>query len=254
PASKAKVKVFEFDFSEIDIKGRSSQGNIFTKYPVKKISFKTAGISTLGGINIYHDDTIGRLNQDKRGKLLGNFSGEDKILVIYKEGTYEITSFQLSNRYEAAEILLIEKLDIDDVISAVYLEGESKIVYVKRFRLETTTVGKKFPFITETAGSKLYLVTRDSNPKIKVDYVKGKYITNPTEEILLDDFRDVRGWKALGNKISANKVASVKWLAHEGQDDEKSPGSADKGFKSGTTVNLDIKKKKDKSDDQLDLF
>src|SRR5690606_17372901 len=100
----------------------------------------------------------------------------------------------------------------------------------------------------------LYLVTKDPNPKIKVDYVKGKYITSPTEEILLEEFIDVRGWKALGNKISTNKVASVKWLANEDPDEDKSSRSGDKGFKPGTTVNLDIKKKKDKSDDQLDLF
>lgn len=276
PASKAKTKVFDFDFASIEIKGRSSQGNILTRYAVKKIQFKTAGISTLGGINVFYDSNIGRLNLDGRGKPLGNFGGDDKILVIYTDGSYEITSFEITNRYEAADILLIEKLDPGKVISAVYLEGESKSYYAKRFVLETTTIGKKFPFISEAKGSRLVVASTEARPQIKVSYVKGKYISSPTEEIFLDEFIDVKGWKAMGNKVSANKISDIELLsspveqtetpakvAEEKPDREKKekevkqsePNDKAKGIATGTTIELDVKKKKSKTDeDQLGLF
>ncbi|HEX8546026.1 MAG TPA: DNA gyrase/topoisomerase IV subunit A [Cytophagaceae bacterium] len=265
--SKAKVKVFDFDFSEVAIKGRMSQGNILTKHPVKKVQFKAAGVSTLGGIDVWYDEIVGRLNLEHRGVFLGKFEGEDRILVIYKDGTYEITSFETTNRYESASIMHISKLDCDAVISAVYLEGESKTYYVKRFKLETASMGKKFGFISEASGSKLAVVTTDPKPQIQIDFAKGKYITQPTEKIYLDEFIDVKGWKAIGNKLTTNKVTSIKLLETVPKEEKifeetienslKELEVKDKaGLAAGTTIDLDPKKagKEKKKDDQLGLF
>ncbi len=124
--AKARVKVFDFDFAEIEIKGRGAGGNILTRYPVRKIQLKMEGKSTLGGINIFYDTVVGRLNTDQRGKLIGNFLGDDKILVCYRNGDYELTSFELTNRYEPKDVVLIEKFDIQKVISAIYFDGGTK--------------------------------------------------------------------------------------------------------------------------------
>jgi topoisomerase-4 subunit A len=134
--AKARVKVFDFDFAEIEIKGRAAGGNILTRYPVRKVQFKMEGKSTLGGLNIYFDASVGRLNTDARGKQIGNFLGDDKILVCYRNGDYELTSFELTNRYEPTEVLLIQKFDAQKVIGAVYYDGSTKGFFVKRFLIE----------------------------------------------------------------------------------------------------------------------
>jgi topoisomerase IV subunit A len=210
PASKARVKVFDFDFSTISIKGRSSQGNIITKYPVKKLQFKSGGASTLGGIDIWYDDVVGRLNYDGRGRYVGNFEGDDKIVVVYKDGSYELTSFELSNRFDAQSIMVIDKARENTIISAIHLEGDTETYFIKRFKIETATIGKKFCFITESKKSKLALATTQKRPKVKIEFVKGKYLTTPDQEIYLDEFIDVKGWKALGNKLSSNKIKDIK--------------------------------------------
>jgi topoisomerase-4 subunit A len=213
PGCKAKVKVFDFDFATLDIKGRSSLGNILTKYPVKKVQLKSAGVSTLGGLHIWYDEVIGRLNTDQRGKYLGSFAGDDKILVVTKNGAYELTSFDLTNRYEPDSTELIEKYDPEKVISAVYYEGSQKSYFVKRFKIETTSVGKRFAFITESKGSNLVLATTDKQPQIEVTFQKEKKLPEETAIYDFDMLIDVKGWKALGNKLSNYKVSKVKLLA-----------------------------------------
>jgi topoisomerase-4 subunit A len=222
PGCKAKVKVFDFDFATLDIKGRSSLGNILTKYPVKKVQLKSAGVSTLGGLDIWYDEIIGRLNTDQRGKYLGSFSGDDKILVITKNGSYELTSFDLTNRYEPDSTELIEKYDPEKVISAVYYEGSQKSHFVKRFKIETTSIGKRFAFITESKGSNLVLATTDKQPQIEVTFQKEKKLPEETAIYDFDMLIDIKGWKALGNKLSNYKVSKVKLLASTpGNDVEK---------------------------------
>ena len=98
--SKARKKVFDFDFASLDIKGRGAGGNIVTRYPVRKVALKSEGVSTMGGLDIWYDDTVGRLNRDQRGQFLGKFHGDDRIVVLYRDGTYELTDFELTNRYE----------------------------------------------------------------------------------------------------------------------------------------------------------
>jgi topoisomerase IV subunit A len=208
PNAKARTKVFDFDFATVDIKGRASQGNILTKYPVKKVQFNTAGVSTLGGINIWYDEVVGRLNTDERGKFLGNFGGEDRVISLYKDGSYEITSFELSNRFDPQQLIDIAKLKPETIISAIHLDGESKTYYVKRFKVETNTVGKRFLFISESPGSKLAVASLATKPEVEIEQGRGK-----KETLSLDEFIDVKGWKALGNKLIYPKITGFKLLS-----------------------------------------
>jgi topoisomerase-4 subunit A len=213
--SKARKKIFEFDFTSIEIKGRGSQGNILTKYPVRKIQLKTAGISTLGGLDIWYDPTIGRLNRDNRGKYLGNFKPEDQIVVLTKDGSYALTSFDLTNRYEPEKVILIDKFEPNDIISAVYYHGGNKTFYIKRFIIETLSTGKKFNFISEEKGSRLEVATNNQNQKIRVHYSVKRKDAKKTDEFLLDELIETKGWKSIGNKLSNNKIRKIELLNGE---------------------------------------
>jgi topoisomerase IV subunit A len=210
--SKAKVKQFDFNFAGIAIKNRNAMGNILTKYPVRKIVLKQAGVSTLGGVDLWYDRTIGRLNRDDRGKYLGNFEAKDTILVIYKDGTYELTNFDLTNHYEPNEVLLLQKFDPKRVITAVYYEGTQRLYFVKRFVIETSTIDKKFCFISDTKASRLVLASLDKHPRLEVSFQKTHKSPMEKEELLVEDVVDVRGWKAQGNKLNSDKVREVVWL------------------------------------------
>ena len=277
-ASKARKKVFDFDFSEIEIKGRGAGGNILTRYPVRKVTFKSAGVSTLGGLDIWYDQTIGRLNTEERGKYIGNFQGNDQILVVYKDGNYELTSFELTNRYDFDALVLIEKFDPEAVLSAVYYEGGSKNNYVKRFKVETATPNKKFKFISDERSSKLHFITTASEPQVKVKFTeKGK---NAFEEFAIHDLIDIKGWKAQGNRFPVDRIKQIEMIGNSDQASEHkistTAGKEDdedeilslkeqiakevaeeekKGFKAGDKVEFDDKKKgPDKDDEQLGLF
>ncbi len=210
--STAKVKQFEFDFASLTIKNREAMGNILTKFPIRKIALKSAGVSTLGGVDIWYNETLGRLNRDERGRYLGNFGPKDSILVIYKDGTYELTSFELTNRYEHEKIALLTKFIPSGIISAIHYDGESKLHYVKRFRIETTTIDKRFLFISEAKGSKLLTVSVDVFPRIELKTKKSEKEPIQTEELNVDELVEVRGWKASGNKLTSYKVQSIKLL------------------------------------------
>jgi topoisomerase IV subunit A len=258
--AKARIKVFDFDFSEIEIKGRGAGGNILTKYPIRKIQFKMEGVSTLGGLNVYYDSSVGRLNTDQRGKLIGNFLGDDKILICYKNGDYELTGFELTNRYESSEVLLIEKFDPLKVISGIYFDGGSKTYFVKRFLIETTTINKRFNFITDHKQSYLKVVTTDSAAQVVVTLLKGN-----EEEVMEYDLEmliDVKGWKAIGNKLSSHSIKEIKLIESEktsverpeevdSENPEEQEGGSDDQLEIGSTIDLSPKKDED---DQLGLF
>jgi len=250
PACAAKIKVFDYAFTEIEIKGRTSQGNTLTKYPVRKITFKVAGVSTLGGIDIWFDEILGRLNTEKRGRHLGNFLGDDKILVIRKDGTLELTTFELSNRYELQEIYLLEKFKPEGIISAIHFDGAQKQHLVKRFKVENTTVDKKVSFIADVPGSSLTVCTTHKNPQIEADIEK-KDGSVETQEFDLDMLIDVKGWKAMGNRLSANKVLAVRLLESKAEENpEPETSEPQEGLSAGTSIDLDIKP----SSGQLGLF
>jgi topoisomerase-4 subunit A len=227
PTAPARNKVFDFDFAELMIKGKGSQGNIVTKYPVKKIVQKSVGDSTLGGREIYYDEVIGRLNTESRGRYLGSFNTDDTILVIYKDGSYELTSFELSNHYDVNNIEVLQKFDPERVVSAIHYDGENKQYYVKRFKIETSTVGKRFPFISEAKGSRLAAVSTQAEPQVELKVQRDKKAEKETERILLSAFIDVKGWKAIGNKLNYYKVHGLQLIKQE-ESPEPAPPTAKK--------------------------
>lgn len=252
--AKARVKVFDFDFADLDIKGRGAGGNILTKYPVRKVQLKMEGVSTLGGLDIYYDPVVGRLNTDERGSLIGNFLGEDRILICYKSGDYELTNFELTNRYEPNEVLLIEKFDPEKVLSAVYYDGGSKNYFVKRFQIETTTLNKKFNFITDHRSSALKLISSEKQPQVKALVTKNKVDEEQVYD--LDMIIDVKGWKALGNKLSSYPIKSLELIAQKKEEKQASKEEVkdedSDELEIGSTV--DLSPKKDSDEEQLDLF
>ncbi|WP_114781315.1 DNA gyrase/topoisomerase IV subunit A [Botryobacter ruber] len=209
PAASARNKVFEFDFAELLIKGKGSNGNIVTKYPIKKVVQKSLGESTLGGREIYYDEVIGRLNTEGRGRYLGSFNTDDTILVVYDDGSYELTSFDLANHYAVERIKVLQKYYPELVISAIYYEGESKTYYVKRFKIETSTIAKRFTFIPETKGSRLEAVSTHPEPLADIKFKRDRRSDKEGEKLLLSEFIDVKGWKALGNKLNYYKILDV---------------------------------------------
>lgn len=207
-SSTARKKIFEYDFSELEVKGRGARGNTITKYPIRKVDLLEQKGSTLSGVELSFDFVSGRLNKDKRGKSLGKFDGSDQLLSITRSGNYKITGFDITTRFEPEEkTLLIEKFRPKKVISAVYFDGESKQYFVKRFLIETTTPDKDFNFISEGIGSRLVLVTTSDTPEVEIEIAKGK--EKSTETINLEDIIDVKGWKAMGNRLSQQKVTKV---------------------------------------------
>ncbi len=207
-ASTAKKKLFDFDFATLAIKGRSSQGNVVTKYPVKKISLLSVGKSSLGAIQIYLDEVTGRLNQDERGKYLGAFDTGSKIISLYKEGSYEIHELDLTKKYDVQNLLDIGSFSEDLVISAVYFEAEKGWTMIKRFRIETSTMDQKFSFLPESPGNKLYFASLRPYPAIQYTFNVGK--AKEVREVELASFIDVKGWKALGNKLLEGKLVKVE--------------------------------------------
>jgi len=223
PHSKLKKLSFDEDFALIAIKGRSSMGNQVTKYPVKKIVLKSKGVSTLAGRKIWYDENLKRLNADNRGRYLGEFDGEDKILTVVANGTYELTSFDLNNHFDD-KMLLIEKYDAEKVYAVVHYDGKSKNYLVKRFVFENTPIGKQSSFISEEPGSKLILISGAAQPVVKVEQLKGKVQGQELVELNLTDLIDVKGMKAMGNRLSAHPVQSVQLIAeHDDAEDVPDP-------------------------------
>lgn len=200
--SKARIKIFDFDFSSVLVKGRSSLGNILSTYPIHKIELKKAGTSTLGGVKLWLDADVGRINKNRYGRYLGEFFAEDLLLTIQKNGTYALQSYENIVRVDMDLLLHIEKFDPNKPISAVYYDGNSKNYYVKRFLIETKEDGKVHSFITDHKDSKLLFGSVSSNPMIQVEVFKGKAKVKEILDIDLVEFIDVKGWKALGNRLT----------------------------------------------------
>lgn len=212
-ASKARKKVFDFDFADLEIKGRGAGGNILTKHPVRKVVLKEEGRSTLGGVDIWYDSTVGRLNREERGDHLGNFMSDDLVVVFYKEGSYETTSFELTNHYDFNNVMGIYKLDKDASFSAIHYDGEGKMYYVKRFIIETNTMNKRFPFVTEARSSKLVFISKGIETDVEVTFKDGR--KHEKKKLDLMNLIDIKGWKAIGNKLPVQQVVSVELIKTE---------------------------------------
>lgn len=259
PHSKLRKLQFDEDFASIAIKGRASMGNIITKYPVKKIVLKSKGVSTLSGRKIWYDEILKRLNVDGRGKYLGEFDGDDRILTVLNSGAYELTNFDLNNHFDD-KMILIEKYEAEKVYSVIQLEGKSKNYMVKRFVFENTSLGKQTSIISEENGSKLILISGAAQIIVKVDQLKGKAETPETIEVDLSTLIDVKGMKAMGNRLSQHPIKSVELLEEinpeveetepEAALDEEEIGETEEQSEESSPKTEESKQEPEKSEDQ----
>ncbi|MCB9046229.1 MAG: DNA gyrase/topoisomerase IV subunit A [Chitinophagales bacterium] len=208
PGSKARNKVFDYYFETLEIKSRGAQGNQVTKYPIRSIKLKEKGRSTLSGQKMWYDDTLGRLNRDGNGMLLGSFVAEDKIIVFYKDGTYELTDFELTNRYEPDDVVRIELFNPERIVSAIYFDKKSGNFYGKRFKIESTQLKNRYLFIKEGEGNYLEFVTTIQDPVLI--FKTGKKKSDLTEETIeFSDLVDITGWRTVGSKIGDNTLKEI---------------------------------------------
>ncbi|MFA6401132.1 MAG: DNA gyrase/topoisomerase IV subunit A [Salinivirgaceae bacterium] len=205
PRPKLKKLIFEVDFSVLAIKGRQSLGNILTRHQVHRIVLKESGVSTLGGLKIWFDDVVLRLSTEERGMYLGEFKGDDKILVITKDGYYHLTNFDVSNHYPD-NILKIEKFKAGKVFSVVFFDAEQGMNYLKRFEFDD--IKGESNFIGEHKDSKLILLSDERYPQFKIMF-GGKHINREDEIIDVEQFIGVKSYKARGKRLTTYEMKKV---------------------------------------------
>ncbi|HAX92600.1 MAG TPA: DNA gyrase/topoisomerase IV subunit A [Bacteroidales bacterium] len=219
PKARLKKLIFEFDFGQLTIKGKTSMGNILTRNSVHKISLKEKGVSTLGGRKIWFDDAVFRLNVDGRGLYLGEFSADDKILVITKNGYFRVTGFDLTNHFEE-NILIIEKYRQGAVYSAAYWDAGQKFYYVKRFIIEESE--KPLCFINEDPESKLISITEVEYPRFEIQF-GGKHKDRINEIIEVAEFIGVKSYKAKGRRLTSFMVDNIQEIEPVVKKESQSP-------------------------------
>ncbi len=206
---KAKIKMFEFNFAELAIKGRSSQGNMLTKYPIRNIKLKSAGKSTIGALKIWLDEVSGKLNTEQRGRFLGEFDTGDELLILYKNGTYLTTPLDMTKRFQSDDFVYIGQCNRkEDIITAVHYDGHKGWTMVKRFHIETTQADQRFSYLTDHQESQLLFVSLEPAPKIRYQVHTGN--KKVAGEVALTDIVDIKGWKAVGNRLSDKKISDVE--------------------------------------------
>ncbi len=218
PLPKLKKLVLDYNFASLAIKGRTSRGNLLTKNPVSKITLKSKGGSTIGDKPLWFDTDVNRLNEDKRGQYLGRFKDEDKILVVYKNGTYITSNQDLSNHYEG-DILLIEKFDPTKVFAAVYYDSESDKYYLKRFMFEANNNPSNL-FISEAEGSFLTALTGKKGSQAVIQF-GGKHEGRANEAVGVDTFIAEKGWKAKGKRLTQFEVEKIVLIEPPVLEDEE---------------------------------
>ena len=262
PRPHLKRIKWDIDLGEQLIKGRAAAGNRVTKEIVSKIVQKEVGGSTLAARKIWWDDVVKRLNDEGRGKFLGEFRGEDKILTLYSSGEYRLSHFDLAIHFDD-DLIHIEKWNPDHAISAVYYDAEKELHYAKRFTCEVTT-DKKVNFISESEGSRLDIVSTAYQPRVKIVFNKLLKATKnlPDKEVDLAEFIDVKGMKSQGNQITKLKVKEIV-LDHpiegdepwpEEKKEEPTPENEEENEEGATEVEWDMTKKDDDEDGQPTLF
>jgi len=221
-AARARNKKFEYDFAELAIKGRSSQGNQVTKYAVRSVKFLSKGSSSLPGEKFWYDDKIGRLVKEaptnSKGAELGIYLGEfhegDLIISFYQNGSYKLHDTDVSTRFENDTLIKIQKFNPNSVLSAVWFDAKKKQFFVKRFKVETQTLNSEFLFIKEGPKNYLEWISTKASPTIIVKTGKKKYL--PSEQTIeLENFVDVKGWKSIGNKLCDNDLLEISLLEDE---------------------------------------
>ncbi len=220
PRKGLKKTQLEYDFSALAIKGRSSRGNLVTKYAIAKIQLKSRGVTTLGGKDIWYDADIQRLNEDGRGEHLGQFSGEDRVLAIFADGTYYTTNYEVVNKYQG-DIIRIEKLDPALTYTVLYWDNAAKAFYIKRFSFSESN-NSPISFISEAKGSKLVDISSDLHPQVKLVF-GGRQEGRESETIDAESFIAKKGLTAKGKKCSSYDLASVEFSEplHYPEDDAK---------------------------------
>ncbi|MCB9055680.1 MAG: DNA gyrase/topoisomerase IV subunit A [Chitinophagales bacterium] len=212
---KARIKEFDFNFAELEIKGRGSMGNTVTKYPIRNVKLKEAGVSTIAGKKLWYDDQFGRLNTDEKGEYLGSFDEDDKILVIYNDGYYEVTDQELTQKLDAEKVIFIQKYNAEKVISAVYVDIKAKQFMAKRFKVETTTLKSRFLFIKEGKGNYVEAVTTDEEPILAMQQGRGAQIRKG--KLKIAKIADITGYRAVGSKLADySKSTEMEWIKKEG--------------------------------------
>ena len=206
PKPNLKKLVFEYDFADLAIKGRDSQGNTLSKNDIHKINVIQKGISTLGGCKIWLDEDVLRLNTDNRGKYLGEFQGEDRILIVNKNGTYYTTDFDLNNHYEDG-YLVFEKFEAGKVWSAVFFDAEQNYYYLKRFRFEESA--RLNTIIGESEGSRLVALSCERHPRFEILF-GGRYEARPAEVVVADEFIAEKSFKARGKRLTTFEVKTIR--------------------------------------------
>ena len=206
---KLKILKFDYDFADLAIKGKGSVGNILTKNKVKKIELRSEGVSTLSARKIWFDKNVRRLNVDERGELLGDFAANDKILSINDDGIIELKSFDISTHFDD-NMIIIEKHNPKKPISAVYFDGKKNNFFVKRFLIEN--LNQKFKFISDNKSSFLEIVSTDWKPRIEIIFKKEKGKERKKEIVNLEEFISIKGPKSFGNRLSSNKINSIKLI------------------------------------------
>jgi topoisomerase IV subunit A len=254
PKPRIKKLVFEEDMSELAIKGRQSMGNIMTKYEVHKITLHERGISTLGGLKIWFDPDVQRLNADKRGKFLGEFTGDDKILVLYKSGDYQLYNYDLGTHF-GNNILAIEKFDPNKILSAVYFDKEQEFYYVKRFEIEET-LNKLICFIGDSDKNKLVSVTWVRYPRLELEF-GGKNSDRENEIIEVAEFIGIKSWKAKGKRLTNFYVENIKELEpvikDEHEHGEELPGN-EREITDPNDIPFEIQRPGEEDANQMTLF
>ncbi len=204
PASRARIKEFEFDFSDLAIKGRGSKGNTLTKYAIKSVRKISDGESTLDALKYYVDKTTGRIKTEESDIYLGAFHPEDICMAIYLDGTYELIKPVENRKIDIKKMAHMGKFDEKVIISLIYFDGHKKWTMVKRFNIETTALDQRFSAISDHEKSALLFASVNPRPSVQYSYTskKGKI----TDVVHIHDFIDVKGWKALGNRLADKKV------------------------------------------------
>jgi topoisomerase-4 subunit A len=209
PNCSARIKEFDFFFETLEVKGRSSVGNQVTKYPIKIVKLKEAGKSTLVGRKLWFDDKFGRLNTEEKGIYLGTFE-DDKLLVITKDGYYEVTDTEQTQRFDPEKVMFIEKFNPEKIITAVYLDSDKLQFNIKRFKIETTTLKSPFIFIKEGPDNYLAAVSTHIEPILVVQSGRGAQIRKAKFKV--SKMVDVMGTKAVGTKlVDFSKTIEMEW-------------------------------------------
>ena len=218
PKPKLKKTQLEYDFSTLGIKGKASRGNLVSKNSIQKIVMKSKGVSTIGGKDIWYDADVQRLNEDGRGIHLGEFSGEDRVLAIFKDGTYYTTNYETVNKYQG-EVLRIEKLDIGKTWTALYWDAGAKAFYIKRFSFAESN-NSPVSFIAEGRNSYLVDIADDLHPQVVVTF-GGKYAHREPEIIDAEEYIAKKGLTAKGKKCHAYDLSKVEFTEplHKPEDD-----------------------------------